>query len=249
MRIRNMIFTALLGSAVLAPGASAQTGNQSDVTGAIVTTFLGTLNVPSGTSTSFSPAQTAAVQAAVAEVGLSLANNAVVGPGGQTFTMTAEVSAALTSIMTTAAPTAAQIATLSNALSAMLDAATGGSVEDQPGFGAGSSAPWALAGMGTGSAVDNDVAELVAALNGLMAAFAGMDAGDIEIRPTERLIHAVDEFNEFVNAASEESLRNPPPVFLAIHAILTSMVKAATVTDDVGVEINDIGEVEGQEDE
>ena len=168
MRTRNLIFTALIGVAVTAPGVSAQTGNQSDVTGALVTSFIG--SAFSGTSITLTGAQSLAIMNAMNALDLGLQGNTLVSSTGLPLTLSSAFRAALNEILSSPTPSNEAKAALAAALMTM----AGGSSATSSGSGV-VSAPWPYAGIGTGAvrsaALDEATDELIAALSGLFAAF------------------------------------------------------------------------------
>lgn len=74
---------------------------------------------------------------------------------------------------------------------------------------------------------EDEVQELIDALDGLLVVLEGVERGDRAVEASERLVIAWQEWGEFVQHADPAMLSNPTDVFLVIHAVLSELAEAA----------------------
>ncbi|MEH2434732.1 MAG: hypothetical protein V7K25_10855 [Nostoc sp.] len=183
--------------------AQAQTGNQSDVTGAIVTTsdiVGGTFTQPSqgGSVQAVFPSS---VQAIVNQTALDVIGrlnvNSLTSPLGNSIP--SETQQNLLSVLTTSR------SLQENANSRLMNSLS--SVQGGP--------------------IGNQVQQLVNSLQGLVTISPASvtTLPNVQINPT-KLIAAVKNYNDLIDNSSEQFLNNPPPELLGIQSILLQLTKA-----------------------
>ncbi len=185
------------------PRAQAQTGNQSDVTGAIVTTS----DISGGAFTHSQPGgrgvvhfssftvQTVVNQAAV-NVVHQLNINSLTSPGGTSIAP--EIQQRLLLILTgsKSAPEKASLARIITALSS-----------DQGGPAA------------------SEARQLAASLKGLFKTRSTTASAQVKVNATQ-LLAAIKAYNQLVNHSSAQFLNNPPPELVGIRSVLSELIKA-----------------------
>ena len=207
----NLILSFTFGSAFILCLASlpaqAQKGNQSDVTGAIVTSseVAGGTFAPSPAGGRGQVAFTSnTVQAAVNQAALNVLNqlsiNAITSPAGNPIP--AETQQTLLIVLTAS-----------------------GSVEANAGIGQITNA---LSSVPGGPTV-TEVQQLLNSLQGLLktgpatATKSLKQVSNVKVNPT-RLLAAVKAYNNLINASSAQFLNNPPPELLAIRSVLSQLI-------------------------
>ena len=203
----HLILSFTFGSAFILCQASlpaqAQKGNQSDVTGAIVTTS----DIAGGT---FAPSPAGGrgrvafasntVQAAVNQAALNVLNqlsiNAITSPAGNPIP--AGTQQTLLSVLT--GPKSVQVNAGSEQITNALSSVQGGPTVNQ-------------------------AQQLVNSLQGLLKtnSASGRQVSNVKVNPT-RLLAAVKAYNNLINASSAQFLNNPPPELLAIRAVLSQLI-------------------------
>jgi len=189
-----------LGSSLLLSGtlpAQAQVGNQSDVTGAAITTsdIAGGAFAPSGgggTVTAFtSPSIAAAVNQAAASLNAQVSQGTlpVAATIGLTTSIPATVLQALQSVLTGTGDVAVTLSSIESALA------------NAPG------------------------APSTTLVRNLLSSLQGLTAGGT-VSPAQ-LVATVEAYNALIDASSGEFLGNPPPELLAIQSALSTLVNAS----------------------
>lgn len=189
-----------LGSSLLLSGtlpAQAQVGNQSDVTGAMITTsdIAGGAFAPSvggGTVTAFtSPGIAAAVNQAAASLNAQVSQGTlpVAATSGPTTSIPATVLQALQSVLTGAGDVAVALSSIESALA------------NAPG------------------------APSTTLVRNLLSSLQGLTAGGT-VSPAQ-LVATVEAYNALIDASSGEFLGNPQPELLAIQSALSTLVNAS----------------------
>ena len=209
----HLILSFTFGSAFILCQASlpaqAQKGNQSDVTGASVTTS----DIAGGTFAP-SPAGGRGQVAFTSSTDQVIVNQAAVKLLNQLITIT------LTSSVDSSIPSGTQ----QNLLSVLT---ASGSLQANASIGFTS----ALSSSVQGGPTVKQAQQLVNSLKGLLktnpatANPSSRQVSNVKVNPT-RLVAAVKAYNDLINASSAQFLNNPPPELLAIRSVLSQLINS-----------------------